>query len=379
MQSANDSLAQSGGVIEVLPGYYPKLTGEPIIMTSNRLVYMPMAVIDQVDIPNFDREIVFQNSDFENGNTDITFEGGLIKGTAYMAMNFNNVTRLNIYKTEYDGLGQGFTVYGVDIKIWKGDDVTIDRTNHRNGRTAIYYSGTNRGRITNGNFKDYFYVGVEVSVEAGYDENEKFVVTGNLFDNCTSALLGLESLLINFDGNIFLDNEMRSIQLITSPGYGDSMYNRVTNNIIKGGRGWAINIVMSPWVATNDNTITEFFGNRSAVFYELSSYGQINSNLINQVANHGIEGNGTDIMYNSNQIWDPSYGNPDMYSGIVVSGLRPFITTNMIRNPSGYMWASVRIRSDCVDAIVDGNDLRLPGRHTITDEGTGTIIGDNWS
>jgi len=141
IQMALNSLASEGGVLELLAGNYYKSSAEPILIPSNIYISMERAIISQADVANSTQEMVFSNADFEGeGNNNITIEGGLIQGTSYMALNFKGVRMFRLEDMEFNGIGKEFSVYGVGVKIWSGENIIIRVGYFHVVRTGLFLS-----------------------------------------------------------------------------------------------------------------------------------------------------------------------------------------------------------------------------------------------
>jgi len=376
IQAAIDSLSDLGGVVEILPGNYYKSSSEPIYIPSNIVLRMNGATINQADVPDATQEMVFANSDNVSGNSNITIEGGRIMGTIFMAINFTKVNMVRISDMEFSGVGAGFPVYGVAIKIWTGNDIIIRGNYIHDGRTGVYVSGSSGGIIENNIFYNQSYIGTEISVEEEYGGNQNFTVTGNVFDSCAKALLLLQSSHVSVVGNSFKNSIKMNIEVITGETANDANYNTIVGNTISGGSGRGINVVYSHHNTIADNIIEGITGNVTSegIFLESSDKNVVTGNNLHQIGGHGISIGGNDNLITGNRIENASYGNPDVWSGIAVTGKNVLISNNMIRDYAGYAFAGVRIRSESQDCIVRGNDLRDSGTtYPLYDEGTGTI------
>jgi parallel beta-helix repeat protein len=311
-----------------------------------------------------------------SGNNNITIEGGRITGTIFMAINFTKVNTVRISDMEFSGVGAGFQVYGVAIKIWTGNNIIIRGNYIHDGRTGVYVSGSSRGIVENNIFYNQSFVGTEISVEEEYGGNQNFTVTSNVFDTCTNALKLLHSSHVSIVGNSFKNNIKTNIEVITDETANNANYNTIVGNTISGGSGRGINVVYSHYNTIADNNINGLAGNVTSqgIFLESSDKNIVTGNNLYQIGSHGIVVSGNDNLITGNRIENASYGNPDVWSGIAVTGKNVLISNNMVRDYAGNAWAGIRIMADSQDCIVRGNDLRGSGTtYQLYDEGTGTI------
>lgn len=382
IQTALNSLAPEGGILELLPGDYYKSSAGPITIPSNIYLLMERATIHQADVPDFEYEMVFSNADFEGeGNDNITIEGGLIQGTSYMALNFREVRTLRLEDIELNGIGKEFSVYGVGIKIWSGEDIIVRGCYFHDGRTGLYLSGVTRGVIENNLFRDQSYIGTEISIEdAGHGivGNTLITVTGNVFDNCTSALVNLWSSHISITGNVFKDNSFRNIQIVTNFGADNANYNSIVGNIISGGGGYGIQLIHSNHNIIANNIIEGIMSRRAGIQLEIADYNIISGNNLHYLGGHGIGIGGNNNLVVGNIIESIGLNYLGHYSGIAVTGKDIMVDSNLIRNEAGYAAAGIRVRSGSEGVIVRDNDLRDSGNYyTIRDDGASTILIDN--
>lgn len=137
-----------------------------------------------------------------------------------------------------------------------------------------------------------------------------------------------------------------------------------------------LKLVYSHYNTIADNNIKGIAGNVTSqgIFLESSGKNVVTGNNLYQIGGHGIEAYGNDNLITGNRIENASYGNPDVWSGIAVTGKNVLISNNMIRDFAGNAWAGIRVRAESQGCIVRGNDLRHSGTtYSLLDEGSGTI------
>jgi parallel beta-helix repeat protein len=332
------------------------------------------ATINQADVPATLDERVFANSDSVGGNSNITIQGGKITGDILFGLSFTNVTNLRVSDMEFDSVGLGRTVYGVAVKVWSGTGIIIKNNYIHHGRTGIYVNNASGIIVADNLLYNQFYIGAELSIDPL--GNDTATVSGNIFDTCAKALLLLCSSRVSIVGNSFKNSSKMNIEVITGETDNNANYNTIVGNTISGGSGRGINVVYSHYNTIADNNINGIAGNVTSegIFLESSDKNVVTGNNLHQIGGHGISIGGNDNLITGNRIENASYGNPDVWSGIAVTGKNVLISDNMIRDYAGNAWAGIRVREGSEGVVVKNNDLRDSGNaYPLYDEGVGTI------